>query len=131
MNAIQRFEDRKRKITNVLTLIDGGMDVSKACQKVGISKPTFYHWKRGIVADASTENELLTHAPVYAKRLTKALRDSYGLLLDVEGCIRLVRKMLSKNEDYDYYEYAPKSNPYIELTSHTLNNEGFKRKRYV
>jgi ACT domain-containing protein len=111
-------EKNTAKVKKVLSLIEKGYNVEDACNKVKISKPTFYHWKRYVV---SLEEEKLNFVELYAKRLKNELENHLGLILKISDCILVVEKMFNKTGTENQYDYAEKPS-YIELTAHSFKN---------
>jgi len=118
--AAERSKTNVKKVEKVLSLVKDGFNVDRACKEVGISKPTFYHWKKSTVEVIDAYMQLPKQARrVYAKRLKQELFTTYGLPLTLDESLEVVdkvfnlteKKLLLKEED------EKKSN-YIELTHH-------------
>ena len=115
MQASQRREVNKKKVKQVLRLIAKGMAVGDACDKIGMSKPTFYHWKRWVL---SLEDERVGNLAIYGARLKKHLDLMMGLILKESDCISLMWKVLEATEPTN--NYSKETSPYIELTHHSF-----------
>jgi len=98
MKATERQKLNEEKTKDVLLLIEKGFEVALACKIVGISKPTFYHWKRNLVHNVSSFVVLpSTLNRLYAKRLKQELAE-YGLPLTIDESENIIQKVLGVAE---------------------------------
>jgi ACT domain-containing protein len=106
-----------KKVEKVLHLLEKGWLVENACKRVGLSKPTFYHWKRGYLA----HKDLPIRA--YAEILTSELKKAYGILISKKDALALVKKVfcVPQGEDLERSDYVYKEpENYIKLTHHQM-----------
>jgi ACT domain-containing protein len=72
MLEVKKEDYYRGLVTRVNGWIKSGLPVATACKKCGISKPTFYHWKRAFppVDLATTNSELGTMTLTFKSKLT-------------------------------------------------------------
>ena len=114
-----RQQRNEEKVQKVLNLIAKGVPVNKACEKVKISKPTFYHWRRIFVENKTCIPSFIVQS-LYAKRLQEELKTNFELPVTKQECMRLVAQMLGEKPPAHEFEYNEDKNTYIELTHHQI-----------
>jgi hypothetical protein len=127
-------------ITEVLDLLEKGVtyrSIAKQCNLshgtvAKIKKEGLTYLKRMQDRKQSIlhkeDNQYLIRSMTYAKRLQIQLYLECGLDLKIKTCYEMMKDILSESEDdednYEYFEYKPPDNGYVELTNHSLKGEG-------
>ena len=71
MAEVKKDDYYKDLVNRVNGWIKSGMPVAKACKKCGISKPTFYHWKRAFPPVEISIAEMGTITITFKSKLTE------------------------------------------------------------